>query len=1557
MQKKFLKVTAILTAIFMLAMNVMPVLVYAADEIQNTLTSEANVEFNASINGAYVTKAESETNAKLDLALKVSNTGYVKDAVVEIEDANFDLVKESATSINKIDGNKLYLNEVIAGEVLNSSLELSFPKGDSLSKDVLSKDSKVSLKATYVNAEGNEKKIEKTIKTNLTWEVNAKEQIALELDRYLKYDDKTMISFRIADGIEKNKIPYETKEIKVNIPKVSGKEPASVIVNGAKDYSYEDGVITLTQENNPVDGYYSRNTVSVEDIILIYDTQDDISEIKISAEAIVKTISNEELEAKVNEVYEVNGEIGSIVRTEGYQDSISKGYLYTNLNANHKLETAYETNYSVNVALEGLVDSIVLDEVDHKFNEVQTQAITSKKITIDVENLKSILGEDGTIVVKSLNDEELGKLSKDTSELEVETDTLRFEISKPEKAGTLNIKVLNKIKDDVSFTKDDIASFKTLTTDVKVTGIKDNTEISKQELAITSNLEEPTSKAEILASQKVLSTVVENKDLVFNIVLKSNEIEDMLYSNPYIKLVMPEGVSRVDVKDAKLVYTEELGIENVVTEGNEVAVQISGTQTTYSSKEASVGPVLRIVADVALNDLITSADTKGTLVVINNASGEEVSKEFDMNIVAPTGFITVNRVYADDTYAEALEENKEIRVNNGTASATFTQTIVNNIEGETDGFAILGRIPSNGNKTLEGSDLGSNVDTQIVEGVQVSGIDAKVYYSENAEEAVDGNNWSETLSANSKAYKIEAVGNVTKGTKIDTSYTVALPQDKEGIVARSTYGVYYNNHSTEGITRNLVEAKAVGVTTSGKASIESKVEAVNEHSNEEITNNSEVGEGEYVKFRTVVTNNGTDNLEGVRVNVSLPEGLNFVDFYEADSSSISGEFSRYQEDLNTRTKIGYIGKVLPKETKTYEVIAKVYSSEESLKATFETYAEKLDEPIYQEFTIKPAAGTLRVNLVSTAGEIVEKDQEVTYRLELVNNTKNNMDNVKVTLSLPEGVEYVTSSDESKTNHQKNQATIDVGTIEAGDNQIFDITAKVTAGVDKIFTARATATANNVREVKSNEISFRGQKSENGSSITASQSTNINGSSSDKDKIEFYIDIVNNGTIEKEVKLKDTIPDGLTVESYTLRIDGKLISENTTSYIEDTFTLGASKTARATIVTSVEYLTEGETATYTNRPAILDLTSKAEVKVNEVTVTVNGSGATTTNVSSGHLRISGTVWIDKNKDGRRDYDEGKVQGLELMLYDLDNSRLAKSSKDKELRLTTDASGAYTFEDLNAGHYIVVAKYDTANYVLTSYQAANLSLAENSDFIDAKLNDELVAASDTITLQSSNVYNIDLGLAERSMFDLKLEKSITKITVSNPINGNRVYEFNENDIAKVELSSKNVENTTVLVEYRIKITNEGKVQGYAKQIVDYIPQGMTFNSELNTTWYVAQDGNAYTTSLANTLIKPGETKEITLVLTKKMTGENVGTYRNTAEIAQSYNEQGFEDADSTPGNKVDGEDDISSADAIILMNTGREALSITGITLGSLAVVALAIYEIRKHVIYKVYDDMF
>ena len=47
-------------------------------------------------------------------------------------------------------------------------------------------------------------------------------------------------------------------------------------------------------------------------------------------------------------------------------------------------------------------------------------------------------------------------------------------------------------------------------------------------------------------------------------------------------------------------------------------------------------------------------------------------------------------------------------------------------------------------------------------------------------------------------------------------------------------------------------------------------------------------------------------------------------------------------------------------------------------------------------------------------------------------------------------------------------------------------------------------------------------------------------------------------------------------------------------------------------------------------------------------------------------------------------------------------------------------------------------------------------------------------------------------------------------------------------------------------------------------------------------------------------------------------------------------------------------MSSTDAVILMNAGREMATISGITVGILALTALAIYEIQKHIINKMYN---
>ena len=223
--------------------------------------------------------------------------------------------------------------------------------------------------------------------------------------------------------------------------------------------------------------------------------------------------------------------------------------------------------------------------------------------------------------------------------------------------------------------------------------------------------------------------------------------------------------------------------------------------------------------------------------------------------------------------------------------------------------------------------------------------------------------------------------------------------------------------------------------------------------------------------------------------------------------------------------------------------------------------------------------------------------------------------------------------------------------------------------------------------------------------------------------------------------------------------------------------------------------------------------------------------------------------------------------------------------------------------------------------------------------------LAGVTDTINLEKS-ISNIDIGLVSKEKFDLKMDKTVTKITVQNN-EGTKVHNYNNSKLAKVDITGKELNNSTVIIEYKIALTNEGNVAGYAKNIVDYLPKELSFNSELNTDWYLGNDGYIYTTSLKDTLINPGETKELTLILTKQMTETNTGIINNNSEIKEDYNEKGIQDRDSTPGNNAQGEDDISSANVIITVKTGATVIY-TIIVFIALIVLAVGIYFILRFI---------
>ena len=119
-------------------------------------------------------------------------------------------------------------------------------------------------------------------------------------------------------------------------------------------------------------------------------------------------------------------------------------------------------------------------------------------------------------------------------------------------------------------------------------------------------------------------------------------------------------------------------------------------------------------------------------------------------------------------------------------------------------------------------------------------------------------------------------------------------------------------------------------------------------------------------------------------------------------------------------------------------------------------------------------------------------------------------------------------------------------------------------------------------------------------------------------------------------------------------------------------------------------------------------------------------------------------------------------------------------------------------------------------------------------------------------------------------------------------------------------------------------------------------------MNKNWYQSTDGQLHTKELANQSINPGETKNVTLTLVKRMTQENTGTTINTAEISQASNALAIVDNNSTPANKVQGEDDMSTAELLISIKTGGAMMYIALITI-IIAVVGLGSYIIKKRVL--------
>lgn len=107
-------------------------------------------------------------------------------------------------------------------------------------------------------------------------------------------------------------------------------------------------------------------------------------------------------------------------------------------------------------------------------------------------------------------------------------------------------------------------------------------------------------------------------------------------------------------------------------------------------------------------------------------------------------------------------------------------------------------------------------------------------------------------------------------------------------------------------------------------------------------------------------------------------------------------------------------------------------------------------------------------------------------------------------------------------------------------------------------------------------------------------------------------------------------------------------------------------------------------------------------------------------------ISGVVWYDKNKDGVRDKSEPKINEVQCTLFKKNGSSYEVCKTDKlgnsigeEGTITTEADGAYRFENLEAGDYVVAFKGDALKAYTgeTAYQVKGENDVDTSDGVEA------------------------------------------------------------------------------------------------------------------------------------------------------------------------------------------------------------------------------------------------
>lgn len=744
-----------------------------------------------------------------------------------------------------------------------------------------------------------------------------------------------------------------------------------------------------------------------------------------------------------------------------------------------------------------------------------------------------------------------------------------------------------------------------------------------------------------------------------------------------------------------------------------------------------------------------------------------------------------------------------------------------------------------------------------------------------------------------------------------------------------------------------------------------------------IANGDTLYEGEYIKYNIKVSNLSDETIDNIKIVGNVPEGTVYGEL-EADYYTYDGKY-QYNFDDTIEFKSISVGSLeAGKEYNTfYELRVNDLSDGQTERQTItniKAYVGEVETSIYELTNIiKPAE--VKVELASILGQ--GDGERWVYKLNLVSDEEKEV-TVKVALPSEMELDAFVHNGEriSLDTLEISKDNVVTTTLNTNSGQYFFIGDVYDFKFDRETTnskaeliAVATVIANNTYKSNENRIVYEYENI----SITMT-SSNEGEELKYEEEIDYQIIIkkigkTNINDTPINVNLKDFLPENInpvmiTYENWEQEgetdIYNKVQNSKDISYIEESvengsrlpnvdlflnIPFGESVTidikATAGFVYEKTMVENSATAAYTNREIkFIENTEerKTTVKssntiihtilpynydeINEEDKPDNPDDPNTpddpnipndpnTPDTSEKYSIFGVAWKDENEDGERQTSEELLSGINVMLIDAKNSNIVRNN------VQTDSEGKYTFSELEKGNYIVLFQYDTDTYQITEYQKSNVSSNLNCDASNRNITIQgkqlLLGATDIISLDCTK-YNIDIGLFRNKICDLKLEKYITKVVVSTS-NGTKQYAYDNEKLAKVEIKAKEIQEATIVVEYKLVVTNQGEIPTSVSKVIDTLPEGLTFSSELNKDWTMQTNGKLINTSISNQKIQVGKSLELALTLTKKMNSNAIGSFTNIAEVGEMTNSLNVSD--------INIANNSSKAELIISISTGMIA----------------------------------